>query len=568
MLKLTILVNILIQSCIAESRPNVLLIMLDDFRGGIGALGDQLAKTPNMDLLAARSYYFSHVYASQALCAPSRNSMLTSRRPDTLRTYNFQHYWRTFAGNYTTLPQYFREHGYRTESIGKIFHHGPSSNKTDDYPFSWTNPPFIPSTQEYRNKPVCISDDGVLRRNLLCPVIVDQQPESTLPDIQSAMRAREFLNKTQRSYNTKRRDEDDDDNQRPFFLGVGFYKPHIPFKFPREYLDLHDIDNFRTDHLRPIDIPDVSWNPYNDLRERDDFRMENVSYPFGPVPADFAARLRQHYYASVSYVDDLLGGILELINFSNTIVVLTSDHGWSLGEHSEWSKYSNYETVLNVPLIIYDPQRPQIKPHRIDTISELIDLFPTIASLAGLPDLPHCHAIPQRESVAVVVESPRKQLTCTEGKDLTRFMDNHGRGRVDHLDDYDDDDDEVAFSQYPRPGQIPSRIPDSDQPKLREITIMGYSIRTKQFRYTAWIKFNNKKFKRSKCGSRFSDFFFSTEMTEFNFLYDRHSDWRKLYGEELYDHSRDAEENINLAHRYELKQIKKKLLERLMDQFP
>lgn len=497
MLTVFVLLLILQSSIAAETRPNVLLIMLDDFHGGIAALGDKLAKTPNMDLLAARSFHFSHVYANQALCAPSRNSLLTSRRPDTLRTYNFQHYWRTFAGNYTTLPQYFREHGYRTESIGKIFHHGPSSNKTDDYPFSWTSPPFIPSTQDYRNKPVCPSDDGVLKRNLLCPVIVDQQPESTLPDIQSAKQARAFLQ--------ARRDvvDDVDSAQEPFFLGVGFYKPHIPFKFPIEYLDLHDIDSFRSDHLRPTGVPDVSWNPYNDLREREDFRAENVSYPFGPVPAEYAAKLRQHYYASVSYVDELLGGILDLVDFSRTIVVLTSDHGWSLGEHSEWSKYSNYESVLNVPLIIYDPQRPQIKPHRIDTISELIDLFPTIASLAGLPDLPHCHAIPQRESVAVAViaeELERKQLTCTEGKDLTYFMSqSHGRGRAGVDLDDDDDDDEVASSQYPRPGLTPSRTPDSDQPKLREIKVMGYSIRTRQYRYTAWIKFNNKKFKRSKC---------------------------------------------------------------------
>ena len=177
----------------SEEKPNVLLIMLDDFRGGIGALGDDLAKTPNMDLLAKKSFYFSHVYANQALCAPSRNSMLTSRRPDTLMSYNFQHYWRNFAGNYTTMPQHFKDNGYRTESIGKIFHHGPSSNRTDDFPYSWSNPTFIPSTQEYRNKHVCVSDDGELRRNLLCPVIVDLQPESTLPDIQSAEKAREFL---------------------------------------------------------------------------------------------------------------------------------------------------------------------------------------------------------------------------------------------------------------------------------------------------------------------------------------------------------------------------------------
>lgn len=153
-MKLILILLAVVKEIACSKPPNVLFIMLDDFRGGINALGDKLAKTPHMDQLVNKSYYFSNVYAQQALCAPSRNSMLTSRRPDTLLTYNFQHYWRTFAGNFTTMPQYFKEHGYRTESIGKIFHHGPSSNKTDDYPFSWSNPVYLPSTQEFRNKPV------------------------------------------------------------------------------------------------------------------------------------------------------------------------------------------------------------------------------------------------------------------------------------------------------------------------------------------------------------------------------------------------------------------------------
>lgn len=153
-LKYLVSVLMFVKEMLCNKQPNVLFIMLDDFRGGIHALGDNLAKTPHMDQLLEKSYYFTNVYAQQALCGPSRNSMLTSRRPDTLLTYNFQHYWRTFAGNFTTLPQYFKERGYRTESIGKIFHHGPSSNKTDDYPYSWTSPTYIPSSQEYRNKPV------------------------------------------------------------------------------------------------------------------------------------------------------------------------------------------------------------------------------------------------------------------------------------------------------------------------------------------------------------------------------------------------------------------------------
>lgn len=457
--------------CENSQKPNVLFFMLDDFRSAIKALGDDLAITPNMDQLVDKSFYFSNIYAQQALCAPSRNSMLTSQRPDTLMTYNFQHYWRSFAGNYTTLPQYFKENGYRTESIGKIFHHGPSSNKTDDYPYSWSNPTYIPSSQEYRNKPVCKSDDGSFGRNLLCAVVVDFQPEGTLPDIQSTEKAVEFLEKQR-------------DNDTPYFLGVGFYKPHIPFKIPIEFLKLYNTDDFMKNHLRPFDIPFVAWNPYNDLRERDDVKLLNISYPFGPVPTEFAAKIRQHYYAAVSYVDSLLGRILEHVNFSNTIVVLTSDHGWSLGEHSEWSKYSNYEIALKVPLIIYDPKNPQGRNKKISSIGELIDVFPTIIDLAELSKIPQC---------GNSLDFEEEKITCTEGKSLYQKMTSSGSAS-----EIESDADEVAFSQYPRPDKFPSKVPDSDQPKLKEIKIMGYSIRTRRFRYTAWIKFNNKKFKRSE----------------------------------------------------------------------
>lgn len=133
--------------------------------------------------------------------------------------------------------------------------------------------------------------------------------------------------------------------------------------------------------------------------------------------------------------------------------------------------------ALRVPLIIYDPRAPQLKVKKIDTIAELIDLFPTLVDAAGLPALKTCSDTDDYES---------EGITCTEGKSLYKTM-------VSGLVVAEDE----AFSQFPRPGPSPTRIPDSDQPKLREIKIMGYSIRTRQYRYTAWIKFNNKKFKRS-----------------------------------------------------------------------
>ncbi|CAG2057986.1 unnamed protein product, partial [Timema podura] len=159
----------------------------------------------------------------QALCAPSRNSLLTSRRPDTLHLYDFYSYWRDVAGNFTTLPQYFKQHGYHTMSVGKVFHPGVSSNWSDDQPYSWSQYPYHPSTQKYKESAVCSNSDGTLGKNIVCPVDVHFQPGKTLPDLQSLHAAMKFLKERQGSH-------------QPFLLAVGFHKPHVPLKYPRKYL--------------------------------------------------------------------------------------------------------------------------------------------------------------------------------------------------------------------------------------------------------------------------------------------------------------------------------------------
>nr|CAD7401951.1 unnamed protein product [Timema poppensis] len=159
----------------------------------------------------------------QALCAPSRNSLLTSRRPDTLHLYDFYSYWRDVAGNFTTLPQYFKQHGYHTMSVGKVFHPGVSSNWSDDQPYSWSQYPYHPSTQKYKESAVCSNSDGTFGKNIVCPVEVHFQPGKTLPDLQSLQAAMKFLKERQGS-------------DQPFLLAVGFHKPHVPLKYPREYL--------------------------------------------------------------------------------------------------------------------------------------------------------------------------------------------------------------------------------------------------------------------------------------------------------------------------------------------
>ncbi|KAK7096780.1 iduronate 2-sulfatase-like [Littorina saxatilis] len=331
-------------------RPNVLFIVVDDLRTALGCYGNKIMSTPNIDNLAKKSVKFERAYVQQAFCGPSRTSFLTGRRPDTTRLYDNFSYWRKHAGNFTTLPQHFKQNGYFTQSVGKVFHPGKASNHSDDYPLSWSVPAFHPPTQQYKQARVCPGKDGKLYKNVVCPVTVSESPGGSLPDIQSSDFAVEFLeNRTSQG-------------EQPFFLAVGFHKPHIPLKFPKEYLDLYPMSDI---HLAPnptfpLWLPAVAWNPWTDIRERDDVKALNVSFPFGPVPPSLQLKMRQAYYAATSYMDAQVGKVLAALDkhgfADNTIITFLGDHGWSLGEHQEWSKYSNFDVSTRVPLLFYVPR--------------------------------------------------------------------------------------------------------------------------------------------------------------------------------------------------------------------
>lgn len=227
------------------------------------------------------------------------------------------------------------------------------------------------------NDAVCFDKNAhSLQRNLICPVNVKKQPDQSLPDIQSVAEAKRLL----RIFNN---------NSTAFFMAIGLHKPHIPFRFPSKYLRYHDIDKFQKNNFIhvPYDLPTVAFNPFIDIRRRDDVQKLNISFPFGPMEKTFAWHIRQAYYTAVTYVDDLIGDLLKNVDFSNTIIVLTSDHGYSLGEHAEWAKYTNFDVGLRVPLIIYSPQHPVQNTLKINEITELVDIFPTLVDLAALPKI-------------------------------------------------------------------------------------------------------------------------------------------------------------------------------------
>ncbi|KAB7497465.1 Iduronate 2-sulfatase [Armadillidium nasatum] len=377
---------------------------------------------------------------------------------------------------------------------------------------------------------------------------VEEQPEGTLPDIQSTNFALNWLRKRyEKSVNFIKV------QNKPFLLAVGFHKPHIPLKFPQEFLNLYPLEKvpLPSNRFRPKGLPLVAWNPWNDLRRRDDISSLNVSFPFGPIPDFYSKYIRQGYYAATSYTDSLIGPIVALTKqlFPNTIIVFMADHGWSLGEHQEWSKFSNYDVATKVPLIISLPskkwfssqnmiktlkeiERKSIsssyfkkfvqrfkmnvsnsrnftykRQQRFNDVTELLDVFPTLVDLAGLSALPKCPPNSFNTSL------------CTEGESLYCILNKKVSRKSETKKIPDCPRKTTAYSQYPRPGVHPTVKPDSDQPRLNETKIMGYSVRTKRFRYTSWIKFNHTTFD---------------------------VDFSKVYGEELYDHKYDDEENVNL----------------------
>ncbi|TKS72722.1 Iduronate 2-sulfatase [Collichthys lucidus] len=474
-----------------KERKNVLFIVADDLRTSLGCYGDSVAKSPNIDQLASKSQVFFNAYAQQAVCAPSRTSMLTSRRPDTTRLYDFKSYWRVHSGNYTTMPQHFKSTGYFTMSVGKVFHPGIASNHTDDYPYSWSIPAYHPASFRFEKEKMCKGDDGKLHANLLCAVNVTEQPGGTLPDMESTDEAVRLL---------KSRAGDDDSVDVPFFLAVGFHKPHIPFRIPQEYLSLYPIDQMTLapDPDVPELLPPVAYNPWMDVRKRDDVQKLNISFPYGPIPKDFQLRIRQHYYAAVSYMDAqvgrLLGALDELGLADSTMVVFTSDHGWSLGEHGEWAKYSNFDVATRVPLIFYVPGVTSLSDwfgestfpfidvltqselsfqngKVIKNMVELVDVFPTVSYMAGIRAPRPCPDVSLQEEL------------CTEGENLA-YTFRHKEKTPDA--------EAVSFSQYPRPADTPQV--DSDLPDLKDIKVMGYSLRTWDYRYTLWLGFNPKTF--------------------------------------------------------------------------
>ncbi|MCP5519928.1 MAG: sulfatase [Verrucomicrobiales bacterium] len=367
----------------AEGHPNILLLLVDDLKPNIGCYGDPLAITPNLDRLAARGMRFDRAYCNQAVCAPSRNTLLLGSRCTSTGIYSLGRHFRIDLPDAVTLPQHFMAHGYRAESIGKVLHTGHGNH---DDPHSWSVPSVIEKVVEYLEPES--TEGGQLTREEA--YFTNQQlgrigalprgmawEDADVPDNAYAdgRIADEGIRRLQAA---KARPDT------PFFLALGFVKPHLPFTAPRKYWELHDPNKFALAAFQqdPAGAPRYAGKRGGEIVNYAPLSVENLR-------EDPTQRQLIHaYYACVSFMDAQLGRVLDELDrlqlADNTLIVLWGDHGWHLGDHGYWTKHTNYEQANRIPLVFVAPgiARPGSSTRQL---AETVDIFPTLAELAGLP---------------------------------------------------------------------------------------------------------------------------------------------------------------------------------------
>ena len=444
-----------------EQKPNVLFIAVDDLRPELNCYGQSQIISPNIDKLAAKGMVFTRSYCNQAVCMPSRASLFSGYRPDTLGIFKGGSLLE-YAPSVLTLNQYFKNNGYQIGAYGKLYHH--REDHKNQFGSIWSD------TSRYspnygRNY---VSLQNIQRMDETgrayaweCIDVPDNAYKQGDFTEQAILKLKEFKNSTA-----------------PFFLGVGFNKPHLPFNAPQKYWDLYNPDEISLpENYSPI----VNATPYtlNDFGELKNY----LNIPDVDVLSDsLALKLIHGYYACVSYTDALIGKLLSALEENgfadNTIIILWGDHGWKLGEHLGWCKHTALEIDLHTPLIVSVPNMEH-KGSKTSALVEHVDIYPTLCELCGLNIPKHV----QGNSFAPVLENPEIPWK------------------------------EAAYSIWPH-----SRTDD-------EKRIMGYSVTTKNYRYTEWYKDSNDS----------------------------------LVGRELYDHVNDPLGNVNVFGSEEYINISKEM---------
>jgi iduronate 2-sulfatase len=514
------------QTIFAVSRPNVLFIAIDDLRPELGCYGSPIVQSPVLDALAADGLRFNRAYCQQAICSPSRASLMTGARPDTIRVVENTAYFRELNPDIVTLPQHFIANGYEAVYCGKIYH-----ARMTDNDHSWSRKPAfnrcpvqrewlpgnyaLPGNQKLwaANKEKMLAKYGKVGSGGLIhgPAYESADvPDHAYPDGISTRLAIATL-----------QDHREKKPKQPLFLALGFQKPHLDFVAPKKYWDLYDREKIKlAKHTKsPEGGAATGLHASFELRTRHGIPKK------GPIGTELAKTLLHGYYACVSYVDAQIGMMLEAIDKAgirdDTVIVVWGDHGWHLGEMGIWGKATNYEIATRVPLIIWTPKM-KARGEETKALVELVDLYPTLCDLAGLPKPEHLAG----KSLVSLLDEPKAQWN------------------------------KYAVSQFPNPAlrewaanplspgmrqtffgplikEVESKIikqqGNSWDRELFENHLMGYSFRTDRYRLVAWL------------------------------------DYRDIEAEplylELYDHAKDPEETKNIAK--EFPQKTEALLKRL-----
>ncbi|MBA4017074.1 MAG: iduronate-2-sulfatase [Pirellula sp.] len=369
----------------AAARPNVLLLMADDLAATLACYGHPYAQTPNLDALAARGVLFRGAYCQFPHCNPSRSSMLSGLRPGTTRVTNNEDNLYTNIPDVLTLPHHFRKHGYATARCGKIFHLGvPTGLESMDDPQAWEFGTPFRSELPYPKKRASVVDVATKKGQGLGWQEIPGDDDQ-LCDGDFAQTAVAWLKKR--------------DPSRPFFLAVGFHRPHTPLVAPAKYFDRYSFDAIRLPDAPADDEADIPPPARNGAVP---------GYTLSTTPEQRRAAIRA-YLACVSYVDAQAGRILQALDElqlrDNTIVIFTSDHGWHLGEHGLWHKRSLFEESARVPFILHAPGMPA-NGQECDGLIELLDVYPTLCDLCDVPTPKHL----QGASLRTLLHDPKHSL--------------------------------------------------------------------------------------------------------------------------------------------------------------
>ncbi|OEJ99423.1 iduronate-2-sulfatase [Flavivirga aquatica] len=475
-----------------KKKPNILFLAIDDLRPEIGAYGSDLAITPNLDKLASSGLLFNRAYCQEPICSPSRASLMTGARPETINVIENFTYFRDANPDIITLPQHFKNNGYETTHTGKIYHKPGFA----DLNISWSRKPaYDKMTIEKSNTPggYALPENQAFSKKATQEVIAKygkNAPRNGLgkgPAYEKADVPDHFY---EDGYNAELaiatlKDMLEKNPDKPFFLGMGMKKPHLNWLAPKKYWDMYDPSKIKlaSQTEGPENGAAMGLHPSFELRARYGIPKK------GAIDDEMARTLKHAYLACVSYIDAQVGKMIQAIDDAgvrdNTIIIVWSDHGWHLGDMGIWGKATNYEIGTRVPLMIWTPDMAkETRGKKSNALVELVDMYPTLCELADI-ELP----------------------SHLEGQSFVPLLDNPNKAWKS-----------AVFSQFPTPAlrewaanplstgmretyfgplieEVEEKIIKQQGDKwdrdLFENKLMGYGMRTDKYRVIIWKDYTN-----------------------------------------------------------------------------